>query len=349
MMAERLTDSGIAIPVDASKMLDQICTHFVEHASVVREGNLVTIESQAGKAEIRMVEGRLAIQLSCPSDARLQLVRSVLAEHLFMFAGGEPLELSWHGARQASVLPNFREIGVVGARTITPHMRRVTVACEDVEQFCDGGLHVRLLIPPKGRRPVWPHMRSDGRIQWPEGDDALAVRIYTIRGIDRSRREMDIDFVLHEGEGMPGATWAVNARPGDVAGLIGPGGGGVPNASNLLLAGDETALPAMARIAAEVPAGTKLRILIEVDGPEEQQPLPSAGDLQIDWLHRNGAPAGTTKLLQKAVKTAASAAVPGSFLWVGCEKATAATIRDFVRNELKYDRRQSSIAAYWER
>jgi glycerol-3-phosphate dehydrogenase len=68
-------------------------------------------------------------------------------------------------------------------------------------------MHVRLLVPPKGRAPVWPMTLPDGRLGWPTGEDTMAVRIYTIRSIDVDRAEMDIDFVLHEsgGVGMPGA------------------------------------------------------------------------------------------------------------------------------------------------
>ncbi|MBB3594193.1 NADPH-dependent ferric siderophore reductase [Rhizobium sp. BK529] len=349
MMAEGFTASGVAIAVDPIRILDELCTHFVEHSTVKRDGDQVSLEMTIGKAEIRQEGRKLAIELSCKSARALQNVRSVLAEHLFQFAGEDALELAWSDAPKADRLPDLREIRVVGARNISPHMRRVTIACEDTRHFAHGGLHFRLLIPPKGRTPIWPKLRSDGRIEWAKDEDALTVRIYTFRSVDLERGEIDIDFVLHEGENMPGTEWAVNATPGDIAGALGPGGGGVPDAAAMILAGDEAALPAISRIAAEVPAETHLRIFLEVDGPAEELPVPSAATVDLTWMHRNGAPAGTMGLIESAIKTALSNADADTFVWAGCERSEAKRIRDFLKTERGHDRHKMSIGAYWER
>ncbi|MCE3544330.1 siderophore-interacting protein, partial [Escherichia coli] len=94
----------------------------------------------------------------------------------------------------------------------------------------------------------WPTMGRDGRPVWPEGDDALIARVYTIRTIDIERGEVDIDMVVHPGNDTPGSTWALNAKPGGIVGMTGPGGGSVEDAGRYLLVGDETALPAIGRI-----------------------------------------------------------------------------------------------------
>jgi NADPH-dependent ferric siderophore reductase len=350
MMHDRFTLSGTALTRDAERMLCDICSHFVEHSEVKRDGDHVTLESQIGEADIRKQGECLAIRLSCPTAKMLQMTRNVIAEHLFMFAGGEPLELSWSDQPQPTALPDFREIRVVSASTVTPHMRRLTVACRDVAQFLSGGLHVRLLIPPKGRKPVWPMSRTDGRIAWPAGEDELTVRIYTIRSIDVERGQMDIDFVLHDscGQPMPGAQFAVQAQPGDIAGLLGPGGGGVPVASEMILAGDETALPAISRIVAEVPAGTRLTVMIEVEGGAEEQMFVTAGEMDISWLHRNGSAAGTSDAITKGVKRALERASADVFVWVGCERSEARVLREFVKAR-GHDRQRMYIGAYWQR
>lgn len=349
MLAEPFIASGVAIAADPGRMLDALCSHFAEHSTVKREGDLVTLEMITGRADIRHEGRKLAIQLSCRSARALQNVRSVLAEHLFQFAGEERLKLIWSDAPNADQLPDLREIRVVGARNVSPHMRRVTVACDDARHFAHGGLHFRLLIPPKGRTPVWPKLRADGRIEWAKDEDALTVRIYTFRSIDLERGEIDIDFVLHEGENMPGAEWAMNAKPGDIAGALGPGGGGVPEATSMILAGDETALPAISRIAAEVPPGTQLRIFLEVDGPSEELGMPSAGKVDLIWMHRHGAPAGTMGLVESAVRNALADADADTFVWAGCERSEAKRIRDFLKTERSHDRHRMSIGAYWER
>ncbi|OAV48970.1 phage tail protein [Rhizobium sp. WYCCWR10014] len=349
MMAERFTVSGVAVTADPGRMLDEICTHFVEHGTVTRNGDAVTVETMIGKADISRDGPALAIELSCRSARALQNVRAILAEHLFDFAGEETLELNWSDAPKADRLPDLREIRVIGATNITPHMRRVTVVCDDTRHFADGGLHFRLLIPPKGRPPVWPQLRTDGRIQWASGEDALTVRIYTIRNLDVERGEMEIDFVLHEGENMPGAEWAINAKPGDIAGALGPGGGGVPDATSIILAGDETALPAISRIAAEIPEGRRLKIFLEIDSVAEEQSLPSAGIVDVTWMYRNGKPAGTMGLIEKTIKNALLEADADTFVWAGCERAEAKRIRDFLKTERGHDRQRMSIGAYWER
>lgn len=351
-IAERFTLSGTAIPVDAKRMLDEICEHFIEHAEVHRYDDGARLETVIGNAEIRIVGEKLAIELICPEQKFIISARSMIAEHLFEFAGEEPLELFWAQAPNPDALPSFREATVVGTADITPHMRRVTVSCRNVEQFVGVGLHVRLFIPQgitEGKAPVWPGMLADGRVAWPDEKD-IAVRVYTIRGIDIERGELDIDFVLHEGNGvsMPGADFAMNTQAGDLIGIMGPGGDGIATAASIILAGDEAALPAICRMAAEAPAGSNVRIFVEVDGPAEEQPLTSPATLDIRWLHRNGGKAGTMRLLEPCVQEAAQSCPDGTYIWAGCEKTEARAIRDFLKAR-GHDRKLMSISAYWQK
>ena len=53
--------------------------------------------------------------------------------------------------------------------------------------------------------------------------------------------------------------------------------------------GDESALPAIAASLEAVPAGRKVVVRLICDGPDHQIPLDSPGDLDLRWLHRNGA------------------------------------------------------------
>src|SRR4029079_16394858 len=128
------------------------------------------------------------------------------------------------------------------------------------------GPTVSLLVPRVGDpAPRWPRGAKDGRSVGPEGAHGVSLRSYTARRQDPAAGEVEIDFVLH-GDG-PAASWAGAARPGAVLGGAGPaasGAGaarlgsvlGVAGASplgerpagHLLLAGDETALPAITRI-----------------------------------------------------------------------------------------------------
>jgi hypothetical protein len=193
------TLSGVAIPESATGMLDEICEHFVEHAEVERIGDLAVLRSQVGLARIKIDTGRLLIDLDCPTAEMLHMSRNILAEHLFYFAEGQPFELKWSEPTTLSALPNLHEVTVVSAEDVTPHMRRVIFACADVTPFVGGDMHVRLLVPPKGKPPVWPGFRQDGRIAWPEGENELVVRVYTIRAVDAGRGELWVDFLQHSG------------------------------------------------------------------------------------------------------------------------------------------------------
>lgn len=342
--------SGTALPTNAISMLDEICEHFVEHAEVERTADLAILKSKLGTASIRLRQRRLLIELACPSERALQMARTSIAEHLFHFAGDDPLELNWSEPELRTVVPNLREATVVGTEDVTPHMRRVKFSCADVTPFIGGDMHVRILIPPRGRQPVWPGYRLDGRLAWPDGDDELLVRAYTIRAVDIDRRELWIDFFQHPAPGVrtPGADFARDTQAGDVVALLGPGSGSLPAASEILMIGDESALPAIARIAAEVPAGTRMQAIVEVLDADEEQPLPTAGHLEVRWLHRRSYPAATTGILADEAKKAIVAADAGTFVWVACEKADARSVRSLL-NDRHHDRSLRYVAWYWER
>ncbi|GGE49579.1 side tail fiber protein [Agaricicola taiwanensis] len=342
---------GLALPADAAHMLDEIAEHFVEHAEVSRRDDFLLMTSDHGRVTIEKQDERLAIRLACPSEEALQVVRNSIAEHMFFFAGEDPLELTWAetGARGRAV-PNLRQATVVGAEDVTPHMRRVKLATADVTPFIGGAMHVRILVPPRGRTPIWPHYGADGRLVWPDGEDKLVVRPYTIRAVDKARGELWIDFLQHPtpGIGTPGADFARDAETGDVIGLIGPGSGGLPEAKSILMIGDESSLPAIARIAAEVPDGTSIRAIIEVWDKAEEQPLPSAGEIDVTWLHRSSYPADAIGTLREEATKAIALADAETFMWVACEKEDVRAIKALL-NSRKHDRHLRYVAWYWEK
>ncbi len=346
----QFTLSGTALPKDVAGMLDEICEHFVEHSDVQRNENRILLKSEIGSAGIRAEGGRLLIELTCPTAEALQLTRTMLAEHLFYFAGEDPFELNWSDPPLQNRLANLQEAVVVSSENVTPRMRRVKLACADVSPYVDGDMHVRLLVPPRGRSPVWPGLRTDGRIAWPEGEDALLARVYTIRAVDIERREVWIDVLQHPAPGVrtPGADFARDALPGDKVALLGPGGGDHPRTTSIFLAGDETALPAIARIAAEAEPGTRLRAIIEVENEAEEQPLPSRASLEVRWLHRARYPAGATTVLADEVMTEIAALDAETFIWVACEKKELRSIRNFLKARPP-SRKGKYLAWYWER
>ena len=325
--------------------------HFVEHGAVSgsdarwsAEFGIGVVDAVAGDAEIRF-------RVSAADATSLAYLQWGVAEHVCEFAPDTAPEIVWRGGvGPGAALPYFREMLVLSAVQVTPRMRRLTLAGDDLRRFSHDGQHVRLLLASeKGVKPVWPVMAADGRQAWPEGPRPVS-RVYTIRRIDVAAGEIDIDFVLHEGEEMPGATFALEAGQGDMVGMTGPGGGELREADWYLLAGDETALPAIGRMLEEMPAGRKVVALIEIADGRERQELRTQAALDLRWLSRDGRPAGATTLLADAVR---AAAFPGDgasvFVWVGCEHAAASEIRAHLRKERGLPRGSSLVAAYWRR
>ncbi len=147
----------------------------------------------------------------------------------------------------------------------------------------------------------------------------------------------------------PGSAWAIEATPGDRVGLMGPGGGNIPEVGSYLLVGCETALPVIARIAAELPAHARATIILEVADASEEQPIRSAATLDLRWLHRNGAEAGSTDTLLTAVRDFKWADDAPDFVLVGCEQTAARAIRKYLRKERGLSKEQHLAAAYWRR
>jgi NADPH-dependent ferric siderophore reductase len=158
---------------------------------------------------------------------------------------------------------------------------------------------------------------------------------------------MWIDFVVHGDEGIAGP-WAVAAKPGDPFRFMGPGGGYAPAAHSdwHLLAGDESALPAIAAALEGMPADAPVRAFIEVESADEEQKLECPGDADITWLHRGGRPVG--EALIEAVR---AYEFPAGRVqaFVHGEANFVKDLRRYLKNELAIPMDQLSISGYWRR
>lgn len=184
---------------------------------------------------------------------------------------------------------------VLRTEQLSPHMVRVVLGGAGLAQFATRGLtdhYVKLLFPAPGVSYPEPldvrRIREElPREQWP------TTRTYTVRSWDPANRELAIDFVVHGDEGLAGP-WAANARPGDVLHFSGPGGGYAPDATAPwhLLAGDESALPAIAAALEALPGNAVVHVFLEVADAAEEQKLQAPDTAVIRWLHRGGRPVG---------------------------------------------------------
>ncbi len=247
---------------------------------------------------------------------------------------------SQDGPRPVAVLT------VTAVRQVTPSVRRVTLT-GDPAVIGTAEPTVNLLVPRvDDPAPRWPTVARDGRIVWPPGSHGVSLRSYTARRQDPATGELDVDFVLH-GDG-PAAAWAGAARPGALLAVAGSGSLGFSPAATLLLAADETALPAVSRILAQVPPGTRGLALLEVADAEEEQDLAAPDGLEIRWLHRGATPPGESTLLVDAV--AALERPHGDvFAWVAAESAAVRAVRADLRARWGLTRAEHHAIGYWRR
>lgn len=132
--------------------------------------------------------------------------------------------------------------------------------------------------------------------------------------------------------------------------MTGPGGGSVEDARRYLLVGDETALPAIGRILETLPAEAEATVILEIDSPADRQSLQSAATVDVRWVYRDGAPAGTTGRLAGIVEGLDSSVIsPDTFVWAGCEFTDFKQIRAHLRKERKHERSKHLVVAYWRR
>jgi NADPH-dependent ferric siderophore reductase len=232
---------------------------------------------------------------------------------------------------------------------ITPHMIRIVFGGEGLAAFTAGEFtdhYVKLQFPRPGVAYPEPfdleRIRAElPRDQWP------LIRTYTVRAWDADAGELTLDFVYHGDEGVAGP-WAQAARPGDEITFMGPGGAYAPRAEAgwHLMAGDESALPAIAASLERVPEGATARVFLEVGGPEEHQELPTAADAEIVWLHRNGAAIGDA--LVSAVQ---ELDFPGDDVhaFVHGEAEFVKRLRRHLRVERGLPMERLSISGYWRR
>lgn len=320
--------------------------HLGEHdIEVVASGGRLTAELDAASIAIEAEAETLALRAQASGEVRLEEVVGFLALHLREFTYPHSPDIAWAGLSADRLFSDFREMQVVRVEDITPHMRRVTLTGNDLARFAsDANLHVRLFFAPEGREPVWPTRGPDGLTRPIEPECRPFVRKYTIRRVDPDKSEVDIDFVLHADAG-PGSDWAKRATPGDLIGMAGPGGRTAKPAGWMLLAGDETALPAIARILESLPSHTKGHAIIEIAGPDERMQLEGPGGMSIEWILRTGA----SSALHAAVIAIPVPEGSSRFCWAAAEFDTIQAIRRHWRDHCALGKDEQLAVAYWRR
>jgi NADPH-dependent ferric siderophore reductase len=167
-------------------------------------------------------------------------------------------------------------------------------------------------------------------------DDGTQVRRdYTPRRFSREARELVIEFALH-GDGKA-SSWARRAVVGQSALVGGPRGSMIlPSALDWhLLAGDATALPAIARRLEELPARSRAIVLVHAQAPDRR----AFAGFEVRWFDTQDA---LVDALQELVLPEGR-----GFAWGGGEASLMARVRQ-VLNGKGVPREATRVSAYWK-
>ncbi|SNS85305.1 NADPH-dependent ferric siderophore reductase, contains FAD-binding and SIP domains [Geodermatophilus pulveris] len=295
----------------------------------------------------------------------------------------------------------FFDASVAAVRRLGPSFVRLTLTGPDLAAFGAAGRDQRfkLVLPRDGDglarlRGCGPDWYAEYRAM-PEQQRPV-IRTYTVRAARPERAELDVDVVLHgvtDGHAGPVASWAAAAVPGDRIVLLGPdrpcpdpvrsgrpwGVEWAPPAAarTLLLAGDETAVPAVCAVLESLAGDPRpVTALLEVPGSGDAADVVLPAGATLRWLPRDGAPRGSR--LVPAVHaalcglgiTAAPAAPPeevgdellwevpdaacadgaaaaGCYVWLAGEAGVVTTLRRRLVGDLGVPRGAVAFMGYW--
>lgn len=305
------------------------------------------------------------------------------------------------GADEESASPYVMAIAEVeSVERISPSFVRITFSGEGVSRFGNPGAtfdqRIKLVFPGPGG----PHHELVGDPEWwttwsaiPD-DERGAVRTYSLRDVvvDGPVTRLVIDFVLHLVPGLtgPASTWASTAAPGDALLIAGPvrgrgSGGGIEylpgDAREVVLVGDETAAPAIARILEDADPATRGLAFIEVPVAEDAFPIDAPAGVRVQWIARDGVPHGAALMpivldaldaldaelpeiadidsedllwetpvysgLGEAIEPAAPHA--DRYFWIAGESGVVTTLRRQLVKQIGVARSQVSLMGYWRK
>jgi NADPH-dependent ferric siderophore reductase len=289
---------------------------------------------------------------------------------------------------------------VVGAvDDLSPSLRRIRFVGRELEQFADPGLDQRIKVL-LGDWPATVDSTEDWYAAWLGLPDDVrpAMRTYTTRRVTHTPAgsAVDVDMVLHADAG-PAGDWAARAEVGDEAMLVGPDRrfAGDPGGrtftlpvetGEVLVVGDETALPAIARILEDLAVadqpGLRVTALVEVPTAADCLDLTAPYGAEVVWLVRSGRPHGVA--LERAVRAwtmvaagsdgddaaetavaagpeqgellwevpeaediTASTPLRGAYVWVAAEQGVVRGIRRHLLGEVGLGRGQVALMGYW--
>jgi NADPH-dependent ferric siderophore reductase len=288
---------------------------------------------------------------------------------------------------------DFFRVRVAAIADLTPSFRRFTFTGDDLEFYGDPGFdqRIKIVFPTPGAPLERMPTGTDWYDRWRQMHERERppFRTYTTRAVRREEREVDVDMVVHDVSG-PASAWIARAGVGDEVLILAPtvahgdvsfGIDFVPpeRSDAILLAGDETAAPAIAVILEQLPAHARGVVVLEVPHPDDLTYLPQHAGFRIDAASRGDedarhehlvaavqaaaaelAPGGAgadveeidvdTEILWEVPRTAKGGAALKSaplYSWMAGEAGAIKALRRHLVSDVGVDRRAIAFMGYW--
>jgi NADPH-dependent ferric siderophore reductase len=294
---------------------------------------------------------------------------------------------------------------VRGVERVSPNFVRVTFGGAELDEFGTPGdtydSRIKIVFPPASG--ILPDLDRETDDWWgsylavPEAERG-SMRTYSVRDqrVTDAGTELDVDFVLHLAPGLtgPASRWADAAAVGQELFIVGPRRGvsaadhhGAEyepgSAASVVLAGDETAAPAIARILEDAPRDLRGVAFLEVPSPADVLRIDVPAGVEVHWLPRDIGEAHGTRLIPAVLEylgdadatdeidvedidteallwetpdysglgeeIAAADAPAERYFWIAGESGVVTTLRRHLVKDLGIDRSQVAFMGYWRR
>lgn len=288
---------------------------------------------------------------------------------------------------------------------VSPSFVRITFGGDELLDFGTPGevfdSRIKLVFPPASG--ILPPIDRTSDEWWqsflavPEAQRG-SMRTYSVRElrVDGDDTEVVVDFVLHLEPGLtgPASSWASRAEVGQELFLVGPrrgvdvdAHGGAEfapgTATSVVLAGDETAAPAIARILEDAPRDLRGVAFIEVPTPADILRIDAPEGVEVHWLPRDAGELHGLSLIPAVLgylgdadasdeirltdidsedllwetpdysglgeEIAAANAPAERYFWIAGESGVVTTLRRHLVKDLGVDRSQVAFMGYWRR
>ena len=241
--------------------------------------------------------------------------------------------------------PPLQPVEVVERVERSPRLLRITLAGDGLRSLVvdQPAASVRLLVPSPDddglEMPTW-----DGNEFLLADGSRPILRTFTPLRVDNGAGCLDLEIVRHEGGAI--SSWAETAAPGNPAALSGPGRGvELPHGvTQLIVLGDETALPAVGQLMEWLSEEVEVEAHVEVISKDAVVEMPGDDDA-VTWHVSVSDPPGSALV---EVARSFGDLSESTHLWAAGEASAMQAIRSHLFTDLGLPRTRATVRGYWK-